>query len=340
MMSAYASEVVAPVDWARAVVGVRADAVAFSVDNNLPGSSDPQNPRSGADGAQQISPKASLIVAPLRKPDAQLELYLNWGNGFHSNDVRGVFTTPSVTPLTRAIGEEVGARTRLFEKVDFATAFWLLDLDSETVWNGDDGTTAVSDPTRRYGVELEGRYEIFPWLAADGAVTFTHSQFSTDRENGGGLALAPKQTWSGGVSARHDLGPGVARAGLRFYGIGDRPASDDGAIVAPGFTQFDLHVGYRTRRWDVALDIENLFNGTFRSAQFDTISRLRTDPAIGTIVPTGFCGSNGRVANTPGGYQAPSGPAPGMVPFYGCEGVDYTPAYPFTARLMATLYLD
>jgi hypothetical protein len=132
----------------------------------------------------------------------------------------------------------------------------------------------------------------------------------------------------------------VARAGLRFYGIGDRPASDDGAIVAPGFTQFDLHTGYRTRRWDVALDIENLLNGDFRSAQFDTVSRLRGDPALGTTVPSGFCGSNGRVANTPGGYQPLHGPPPTTVPFYGCEGVDFTPAYPFTARVMATLFLD
>ena len=81
------------------------------------------------------------------------------------------------------------------------------------MWNGDDGTTAVSGPTNRRGVELETRYEVTPWLAADAAVTFTNSQFTTDRENGGGLALAPKQTWSGGLSARHALGPGVgARA--------------------------------------------------------------------------------------------------------------------------------
>jgi TonB family protein len=339
MMSAYANEEISPLPFARMVLGARADSLAFSVDNNLPNSADPQNPRSGADGAQQISPKASFVVSPLRRRNAEVELYVNWGNGFHSNDVRGVFATPSVTPLTRAIGEEIGGRTRLFDEVDFAAAFWRLDLDSETVWNGDDGTTAVSDPTRRYGVEVEGRYEIFPWLAADGAVTFTHSQFSTDRENGGGLALAPKQTWSGGLSARHELGPGVARAGLRFYGIGDRPASDDGAIVAPGFTQVDLHMGYRTRRWDVALDIENLFDGDFRSAQFDTVSRLRSDPAVGTTVPVGFCGSNGRVANTPGGYQ-PSHGLPTTVPFHGCEGVDFTPAYPFTARVMATLFID
>jgi outer membrane receptor protein involved in Fe transport len=342
MMSAYASEEVTPFPWARAVVGVRADSLTFSVDDNLPSSGDPQNPRSGVDGAQQVSPKASLVVTPLQRDDAQVELYANWGHGLHSNDVRGVFATPSVTPLTRAVGEELGGRGRLFGKLDVAAAVWLLDLDSETVWNGDDGTTSPSDPTRRYGVEIEGRYEVFPWLAADGALTFTHSQFSTDKENGGGLALAPKQTWSGGLSARHELGPGVGRAGLRFYGIGDRPASDDGAIVAPGFTQFDLHMGYRTRRWDLALDIENLFNGSFRSAQFDTISRLRTDPTLGTYVPAGFCGGNGRVANTPGGYVPPDprSPAPATVPFYGCEGVDFTPAYPFTARLMATLYID
>src|SRR5262249_47442614 len=146
-------------------------------------------------------------------------------------------------------------------------AGWLLDLDNETVWSGDEGSTEVSDATQRYGAEFETRFEFAPWLAVDGAVTFTHSQFAAaDRENGGGLALAPKQTWSGGLSGRHDLGPGVLRAGLRFYGIGDRPASDDGVIVAPGFTQFDLHLGYRHRWFDIAVDVENLFNGQYRSA--------------------------------------------------------------------------
>src|SRR6185369_4374882 len=131
------------------------------------------------------------------------------------------------------------------------------------------------------------RYELTPWLAADGALTFSHSQFTTDHGNGAGLALAPKQTWSGGLSARHELGPGVGRAGLRFYGIGDRPASDDGVIVAPGFTQFDAHVGYRHRWFDIALDVENLFNGKYRSAQFDTVSRLQNEPVVGAAVPPG-----------------------------------------------------
>jgi len=100
-------------------------------------------------------------------------------------------------------------------------------------------------------------------------------------------------------------------------------------LIAPGFTQVDLHLGYRHRRFDLALDIENLLNATFRSAQFSTVSRLRNEPMLGAALPVGFgCGRNGR----------PATPADGS--FHGCEDVDFTPAYPLTLRAMATFFLD
>lgn len=78
------------------------------------------------------------------------------------------------------------------------------------------------------------------------------------------------------------------------------------------------------------MDVENLFNGAYRSAQFATVSRLSTEPAIGAPVPSGFsCGRNARIAPGPTGGT-----------FGGCEDVNYTPAYPLTARVMATLFLD
>ena len=332
-LAAYFNEEITPARWLRADLGGRADLLSFAVDDRL-ASTDAAPPAGGVGDAHQLSPKASLIFTPLDRPRAQLDVYANYGHGFHSNDVRGLFGQPAVTPLARARAEELGARTRLLQRWDLAVALWQLDLASETVWNGDDGTTGVSDPTTRRGVEVETRYEVTPWLAADLQLSFTKSQFTTDRENGGGLALAPRQTWAGGLSGRHALGPGVARAGLRFYGIGDRPATDDGALTAPGFTQFDLHVGYRHRWFDVALDLENLLNADFRSAQFATVSRLRTEPGVGSPVPAGFsCGANARLAPAPGGV-----PAAGR--FYGCEDINYTPAYPLTVRLLATLYLD
>jgi hypothetical protein len=329
----FLNEEITPAKWLRLVLGGRADMLGFSVDDHL-ASTDPRAPKSGVDGAHQLSPKASLIVTPIDSTPAQVDLYVNYGHGFHSNDVRGVFAEPSVTPLARAIGAEAGARARLFQRWDLAVAFWELQLATETVWEGDAGTTRVSGATHRSGVEIETRYEFTPWLAADLDVTFTHSELKGNAGNGNGLALAPKQTWAGGLSARHVLGPGVLRGGLRFYGIGDRPASDDGAIVAPGFTQLDLHIGYRLGRLDLAFDVENLLNGQFRSAQFDTVSRLRDEPAIGSNLPQGFsCGSKARLAPSPNG-----GPANGR--FYGCEDVDFTAAYPLTGRVLATLFLD
>jgi outer membrane receptor for monomeric catechols len=332
IMGAYFNEEIAPLRWLRLDLGGRADLITFAVDNLL-ASADPTAPTSGAGAAHQLSPKASLIVTPLERPAAQLDIYVNYGHGFHSNDVRGVFAQPPVTPLTRAVGEELGARARLFGRWDLSAALWRLHLDNETVWIGDEGTTEVGEATDRKGLELDTRFELTRWLAADLDVTFTRSRLSVGNANDRGLALAPKQTWAGGLSARRPLGPGIARAGLRFFGIGDRPASDDGVLVAQGFTEVDLAVGYRHRRFDLAVGIENLLDGRYRSAQFATTSRLRTEPAVGAAVPAGFSCGPGRLAPAPGG-----GPANGR--FYGCEDVAYTPAYPLTVRVMTTVYLD
>jgi outer membrane receptor protein involved in Fe transport len=321
LVAAYFNEEISPARWLRLNLGGRADLLSYAVEDAL-------GTGSGVGAGHQLSPKASLIVTPIASRKAELDFYGNYGQGYHSNDARGAFAEHPVSPLVRAVGEEVGSRARLWQRWDVAVALWQLDLDSEIVWNGDDGTTAPSGATTRRGIELESRYELTSWLAADLQLSFTRSQFSKDNENGGGLALAPKQTWAGGLSARHALGPGLARAGLRCYGIGDRPASEDGSLVAPGFTQVDLHLGYRHRWFDIALDVENLLDGNFRSAQFATISRLQNEPGVGSPVPAGFtCGKRGRVISSNGAFA-------------GCEDVDYTPAYPLTVRFLASFFLD
>ena len=56
------------------------------------------------------------------------------------------------------------------------------------------------------------------------------------------------------------------------------------------------------------------------------------EPAVGAPVPAGFSCGPGRLAPAPDG-------SPTSGRFYGCQDVDYTPAYPLTLRIMATLYL-
>lgn len=327
-IGAFAREEVTLTKWLRLVGAGRADFFSFAVDDKLV----PQGPESGSGvkGASQLSPKGSVVLSPVNEHELQLDVYGNYGHGFHSNDARGVVLADgAVTPLTRAIGGEVGSRARLFDRLDLAFALWRLDLQSETVWVGDEGTTEAGAPTRRYGIEFESRYELTKWLAADLDVTATKSTLTQNAGNGDAVALAPRYTWAGGLSVRH---PSGFRGGFRFYGVGDRPATQDypgpGSLVADGFTVFDLHAGYRHRRFDVALDVENLFNTTYKSAQFATTSRLRNEPPTDAAPPAGACGNGSRVSTASNGN------------FAGCEDIHFTPGYPFTVRLMTTLYLD
>ena len=64
------------------------------------------------------SPKLALIFGPWSKT----EFFVNYGEGFHSNDARGTTTTVSpatglpvdkVTPLVKTRGGELGARTEI-----------------------------------------------------------------------------------------------------------------------------------------------------------------------------------------------------------------------------------
>ena len=85
--------------WLRSTLGLRADRFDFDVD-----AGNPLNSGQETDGI--VSPKASLILGPW----ASTEFYINWGEGFHSNDARGATITVDptsgeparrVTPLVR-----------------------------------------------------------------------------------------------------------------------------------------------------------------------------------------------------------------------------------------------
>lgn len=325
-IGAFAKEEITLTKWLRAVGGARADFFSFAVDDKREQPGSGAGATSGVKGASQLSPKGAVIVTPVDKENVHVEVYGNYGHGFHSNDARGVVRgRDPVTPLTRATGYEAGSRARLFNRLDIAAAAWRLDLESETVWLGDEGTTESSDATRRFGVELETRLAITSWLSADVDLTATKSAFVLNRGNGDSVALAPRYTWAGGLSARH---PSGLRGGFRLYGVGDRPATQDDFIVAEGFTVVDLHFGYQHRRFDVGLDIENLFDQTYKAAQFATTSRLRSEPSTNSPAPPGTCGNGSRLATSTNGN------------FAGCEDNHFTPGYPFTARIMTTLYLD
>ena len=59
--------------------------------------------------------------------------------------------------------------------------------------------------------------------------------------------------------------------------IKDRPANEDGSIIAKGYFVTDCNVNYDVKAMTIGISINNLFNVDWNEAQFATESRLRNE---------------------------------------------------------------
>ncbi len=97
-----------------------------------------------SDSISSLKASLSYTVGPA------LELYASAGQGFHSNDARGVIggVDPSdgsvlaaVDPLVASRGAELGLRAIVANQLNLSLALWWLQLDSELLFVGDAGNT-------------------------------------------------------------------------------------------------------------------------------------------------------------------------------------------------------
>ena len=272
-MGVYVEEDARVRKWLRFIAGARVQRIDVSVDDRIENASAQGNASSGTKGATLFLPKFMAAVSPVPK----LDLYASYGRGFHSNDARGVVRAHNTaTLMTPANGYEVGVRATPLEGLSLAAAGFLIDLASELVWIGDEGTTEASAQTRRYGLELSARYRIKNWLFADVDATFTRARF---RGTDNAVPLAPTRTLSAGLAARPTFGSFTPFAAVRFKSIAERPATEDESLVAEGFTIVDAQAGLRWKNIEMAVDAQNLFDSTWREVQFATESRLAYEPA-------------------------------------------------------------
>jgi outer membrane receptor protein involved in Fe transport len=271
--------------WLRVVLAAREDRVDAALSNE---SSTAVSQVSGTRSAEQFSPKASVIVDPLR----WLTLFANFGQGFHTNDVRStlVGSVDGVPPtlIARATGYEVGASVRPLPGLTLTAVGYWLDLAEELTVDGDTDSTSPSPATRRYGGEFVGRYELGRGFFADATFTVSHARYIDAADVAAGttyVELAPTRTFSAGVGAREPLGPFTVVASAYCRSMADRPATSDYRLVATGFTLFNAQAGLRWKNLEIGVDVLNIGNVTWREGQFAVNSRL---PGEGPNPPAGI----------------------------------------------------
>jgi len=269
---------VQPMPWMRVVGGLRADMFTFDVRNRCATCTDQP---AGRTTSSLVLPKMNLILGPW----ATTEFFANYGEGYHSNDARSA-VTPGSSPLARAKSYEVGMRSKPWgaDGLELIATVWQLDLQSELVLNGDAGTTDIRGPSRRRGVEVAARGQIWGPLHMNSSLTWTNAEF----RNGAAIPLAPEWTAYGAVLLKWPEG---LTSQLQATYLGVRPLTEDRSVTSPSWLVFDLSERYQLPvtlpqgRMDAFLFIQNLLNTQWEPAIFSFTSQLRNEasPAVNAI---------------------------------------------------------
>ncbi len=263
---------VQPIAWMRLSGGLRAETFTFDVQNRC--STCVEQP-DGRKSSEIILPKMNLILGPW----VGTEIFANYGEGFHSNDARSA-VTPGSSPLARSKNYEVGVRSRPWgpQGIEFTTTLWRLDLQSELVFVGDEGTTEIRGASKREGVEVAVRGQVIGPIYVNGSVTYTKAEF----RNGDAIPLAPELMAYGAVIVRWPEG---LTSQLQATYLGVRPLVEDRSVKSPSWVEFNLTERYRLPitlshgRLDAFLFIKNLLDTQYEQAIFSFESRLRNEAA-------------------------------------------------------------
>ena len=272
----YAEGTASLTDRLRVVVGLRGDLYGYNVHAETLAA----NGGKGHDA--MLGPKAAIAWRPVN----HLELYANYGESYHSNDVRGATirfdpktgdAVDQVQALVKARGSELGARLEYPRFTASVVAFYLA-LGSELVFSGDGGTTEPNPASRRYGTEATLFWRPFDWVALDAAAAFTHARFHDVDPDQTRIPNSVDNVLSGG--AAFELGHGLT-ASLRVRHFGAAPLIEDDSARSKPTTLANLGGYYKRGRAKIGIDVLNVLGSKDNDITYFYTSRLRGEPADG-----------------------------------------------------------
>lgn len=267
-----------PADQWRVNLGLRYDYFDVQVDSD-----NALNSGDASEGMVSLKAGASYLL------NDNLELYVNAGQGLHSNDARGA--TIKVDPVTgdavekvdllvRSNGGEFGVKYYDRDFINFSAALWYLELDSELVFVGDAGNTEPSRASERYGAELTAYYWLNDDLSLDMELAWTHARFTENElDEGKYIDGAVPFVGSAGITYRPDGDGWYTSVRLRY--LGERILDSFDEHKADDTTLVNLALGYQLSGFDTKLELLNIFDSKDHDIDYFYESRLAGEPAEG-----------------------------------------------------------
>ncbi|SMC70039.1 TonB-dependent receptor [Polynucleobacter kasalickyi] len=255
-VSLYGENVIKWLPWFRTNLGGRWDQYYFDVTSDI-------SQNSGTNHVGLFSPKLSFIFGPF----AKTEFFLNWGQGFHTNDARGTVMSVDPSNLTNKVepvpgivkttGYELGIRTELIPKLKSTLSLWTLAVDSELIFLGNAGITEASRASHRQGIEWTNRYEPSDWLSLQADISLSKARYAHDDAAGNFIPGSVEKVGMFSVTLREGLWSG----GMQWRYVGSMPLTEDGSIYSSPSSLINGRIKYQiNRQTDLKLDVFNLLN--------------------------------------------------------------------------------
>jgi outer membrane receptor protein involved in Fe transport len=251
--SVYGEATYIPTDSIRILAGLRADYYDFEVTANQPGLITPDSPGSiiGSATDNRVSPKLSIAYTI----NNYVELYGNWGKGFHSNDARGVVNSQAPIPgLSPAEGYEIGTRFDIGNFKVTATRWWL-DQESELIFVGDSNSVEPKGASERNGYEYTLFWQPTDWLGVDAVYTDNRAYFVNNPE-GRYVDGAVEHSGQFGVAATRNNW----EASMRIRYLGPYALTPDNLHRAGGTTGVNFRGAYSIGRVQLYAELINAFD--------------------------------------------------------------------------------
>ena len=156
---------------------------------------------------------------------------------------------------------------------------FLIDLTSELTIDGDTASTTPSGPTRRYGVELTGRYNFDQRLYADVSFTVAHARFTDAADVAAGTVTCPTRPSApsapASAAASRSGGGDVARIGDRAIDVATATATRVRRRSSrPAGRSSTPKPASRWKHLELVADLLNVADVKWREGQFEVGSRL------------------------------------------------------------------